>query len=96
MIMTMMTPESFKSTSHTSYALCNKSFGPIVSHIFKVTANKTRKFPNVAMLVYLIKTKFGIFVEDLTYIIHTKLKKNKQKKTFRPVSLRRRFKIFPQ
>jgi hypothetical protein len=31
----------------------------------------------VAMLVYLIKTKFGIFVEDLTYIIHTKLKKNK-------------------
>jgi hypothetical protein len=33
----------------------------------------------VAMLVYLIKTKFGIFVEDLTYIIHTKLKKTKKK-----------------
>jgi hypothetical protein len=58
---------------YTSFVLVKNSFGPVVSEkkTFKASINlKQNKIPMVAMFFCQIKTKWGISVDKLKYIIY--------------------------
>ena len=62
---------SLKRTSHISLLLCYKSSGHVVLHeiILKVSTNHNKKIAYRNIYFCQIKTKWGSFVEDLTYIM---------------------------
>ena len=61
---------------YTSFVLVKNSFGPVVSEkkTFKASINlKQNKIPMVTMFFCQIKTKWGISVDKLKYIIYPRL-----------------------